>query len=620
MVYLSLLLLENPSVRLIKPANFQKPQLVKFASHLCKYIRRQPYRLLDNSDKTAVRLFTKMMTDGPAVLKKNELELVLKAFYSMPFNMVKLMMASAPEFLEIWKELLTEPSMSLLEAEKRTQTTFMLEESSSYWQRDYLLHPLLAGLSVFDGLTGYNLGRLRKDNCWIRMSGLLREEMVLSLPGDLNKIRIEETLPDNCKVENYEMNLCSELAMLDAFAMSKDVTGASGSVSMTKVKQICNKLSLVEFPGYGITTALSRQALIAMIFISSRLHKHSNRSELNETVESFGKYVVNDLFKAPGAAVFKVLLPHFDGINKRAATESFAPHIARHINRLLSQAAEGWMSLENFKLIYTTSDAWKDANYSTFVPLFPQNSSAFSIISRSDLPMPSMISDIISRRPRPWADVTWPFVRNYLRMLVAAGLLQIAAPEPDAPVSSDGLLERSFVRLTSLGRYAFGLDKTYRPKFEIKAENDIELDDRNMIITVLHPDSPADIFVKLAGKPIGNNRYLFSAAQLVASAENRLDSLRRIDNLRNLLKPAPGSPWDNMINEAMLRADATLPDNERYVLVKLNPASPGLVDFISRDPEIRAHVVLAEEGRLLVPDSYYTTLEKLMRKAGYQLR
>lgn len=601
---------------------FRVDELQMCFSKLKKYILRAPYSVSKDSDPAIKRNFENALGSAPSALKKADWVALITSFYSEPANMFELIRAVAPKFLGLWKNLLKGEQISMEAAETKVDVVFLLMDAGQYWKPQYIVHPLLMGVSILSD-SYYLSSGTPKEFLDLYLSGRTMKDVADYIMPNALKAIVVDTLPAGWKAENFENVTLLELPILNTYASTNQLTTMSNSVTYSKVKSVANKLELKEFHDYEQRTPLSRKRLLTFAFMSLVAHNYGSGPLGFYSAASsaeFARYVATELMREPGTAMFRVMLPYYEGITKKYAVDSRSSSVSRKVLELLKAADDGWLDMHNFRFRFLADTL--DENPDLNIPmLFGRWSKIDYVMSRSDVEVPPLSADMPYPRVRLLEDLTWPFVIAYIRLLQAVGIIEIAwSPERKKKIlSQEQALSSSYVRLTPLGRFAFGLTSAYEAKANYNTEDDIDIDSTNMIITVLNQNSPARIIVESTGHPIGGNRYLYSAQKLVASSSSKIECFRRINNLREFIKPKSGDVWDKLLKECELRMNSELPSNQRYSLISLNVAVPGLVNYIKNSAEIRANVIYAEGARLLVPVSYLDTLRKLLLKEGYMI-
>lgn len=601
---------------------FRVDELQMCFRKLKKYILRAPYSVSKDSDPAIKRNFENALGSTPSALKKADWVALITSFYSEPANMFELIRAVAPKFLGLWKNLLRGEQISMEAAEAKVDVVFLLMDAGQYWKPQYIVHPLLMGVSILSD-SYYLSSGTPKEFLDLYLSGRTMKDVADYIMPNALKAIVVDTLPAGWKAENFENVTLLELPILNTYASTNQLTTMSNSITYSKVKAVANKLELKEFDDYEQRTPLSRKRLLTFAFMSLVVHNYGSGPLGFYSAASsaeFARYVATELMREPGTAMFRVMLPYYEGITKKYAVDSRSLSVTRKVSELLKAADDGWLDMQNFRfrfLAYTL-----DENPDLNIPmLFGRWSKIDYVMSRSDVEVPPLSADMPYPRVRLLEDLTWPFVIAYIRLLQAVGIIEIAwSPERKKKIiSQEQALSSSYVRLTPLGRFAFGLTSAYEAKANYNTEDDIDIDSTNMIITVLNQNSPARIIVESTGHPIGGNRYLYSAQKLVASSSSKIECFRRINNLREFIKPKSGDVWDKLLKECELRMNSELPLDQRYSLISLNLAVPGLINYIKNSAEIRANVIYAEGARLLVPVTYLDTLRKLLLKEGYMI-
>lgn len=601
---------------------FNKTELEPFCKCLMNYLRLSTVSFSKDSSASCVKTCKLLLDKVYSAVKKPQLVEFLVSFYRDGDNMFKLIRSVAHEFEEVWR-MLVRQEVTLAWIDKRVGNKLKVIKTNS-WNACYLIHPLLVGANVI--VTGYSW-ELKRENfnryiVWIGAYVCKIAVSNLFATGALDPL-LRSSLPKGTPVVNFEPDLVNEIPAMLAYSNANKLLGTSDTVSLAKVKAFVKKGIVREFEDYESESPVSRGALLGSMYVSLHLHNRMFSQKFSpDSITEITRYVT-DLYPAEmGSAAFRTLLPYYQGITKAMLQGNRARLISAFIRSLLEPAHANWLSLANFRLMYATHDNLIDGN-SRFTSLLSVMQYREYMIERSDVPVPPHSDYKPSFNPDLWRDITWFFVTSYIRLLIAAGCLEYARVKienvGDEAGEYEGWLREGWVRLTPLGEFAFGLKKEYKAPNNLSLLEDLELDDRNRIITLLRPDSPAGIYLENYGRPIGTNRFHLSPVSILSKAADRADGIKRVENLRDLLKPAKGSTWDNLLKECDLRARCSRPDPSKFILVNLNQEVPGLIEFINNSSEIRSNVVRTEDARLLVRSGYYDEFCKTLRKAGYIL-
>lgn len=595
---------------------FQKGVLESYCMKLAKYFDGCEIKFGLNTAKSNLKTFTMMKERQFSAIRKPDYVEFLSSFFSTPGNYFSVMDASAPEFISIWRYLIMNPEMKKEMLDRMAGKEIKALKAGNWSNIAIVDEPMLFGLSMVFNKYYYSAYSNAED--------AIREVCLTSsirniaaryiLPPGASDARTLDSLPHEAGCENFEAEINQEVDRLRAYASSNTLFGSSDNVVYSKVKAMQKKGLIEEFKEYGVTDWLSRGQIIGGAYMSMLLHNkvfRYARKFKEDSATDLAVYIVNDYPDQFGSATYRTLLPYYEGFLKSVVKDARAKTIAAMIRELIAPAADRWLDMSNFKLRYLLNDKTTFYDSYTYTRLFTLTPDDLTL-RRSDIDAAPQASRKPDSNPDMWRDLTWAFVESYIRLLVAAGILEQAFAK-DTPVS----LENSFVRLTGLGKYAFGLTKDYTVPVKTGDKTDYELDDRNMIITLLNPDSHLRFYFERYGRAIGRNRFHLTAGTIINASADRAEAVRSIGNLRKVLEPEKDSVWDKMLVECGLRASASRQDSTRFILVTLNPDTPGLIDFINGNSDIRAHIVRTEDARILVEDSYYKTLVRTLRAAGY---
>ena len=209
-----------------------------------------------------------------------------------------------------------------------------------------------------------------------------------------------------------------------------------------------------------------------------------------------------------------------------------------------------------------------------------------------------------------------PFVEAYLFLLAAFGFVEVAYRDPeDGDVSSFSGLR--YVRLTKLGAYAMGVEKTYSPP-AFDREMLFEADSDNLIIRSLEAGSIYESLLEDIAERISSTRFRVTHASFLQSCHNVNDIKDRIETFRRMVCPEPPEIWRRFFEEVEANASlVTKHKSERYVMWKVSPSDAELTRIVTTDPFIRKHTVKVENFTLLVEKRHVASIKEKLKAYGY---
>ena len=210
-----------------------------------------------------------------------------------------------------------------------------------------------------------------------------------------------------------------------------------------------------------------------------------------------------------------------------------------------------------------------------------------------------------------------PLVQSFMAYLAAIGCAEIAWE--DARKGDPSPMSRlRYVRLTPMGRYAYGLTKKFQaPKGEHNDKEIFELSDTHLLLRPLSPENPYLGIVKDFAAPVGAGRYQVNEKTFLNGIKDVTDLKARISVFHELVSETPPSIWEDFFNSLLSKTDAFEPTRDHFSLMKVKEDHTELLKLIATDPELRRMVIRAEHGFILVNMMCKNAVEERLRSFGY---
>ncbi len=246
-------------------------------------------------------------------------------------------------------------------------------------------------------------------------------------------------------------------------------------------------------------------------------------------------------------------------------------------------------------------------------------SGAFDAAVYDEANAPRVSPDVQLTRGNVLTAYTLPLLRGMLMVMSWLGLLEVAA-DPARLTAARPLDALRYVRLTALGRYVLGLEAEYTPGADLAGEAAVALDPDHLLVTVNNPGA-GDIVADMCGREVAPGVYAVDSAGYMRGVDTAADldaktvallAMCRLDALPPL--------WAGFVDGlrrrlGSVRAAAT----DDWLMYDIDPECTGLVAAVRDDPAVRAMVRLVEGNSLLVRRADFTSLDALLRSAGYVL-
>lgn len=419
-----------------------------------------------------------------------------------------------------------------------------------------------------------------------------------------------DSLPDDkpLTIENFEAQTVVDIMTLDGISLNGSMLSANGSISMSQVKKVRTQTSIPDFKGPVREWGVDRLEMLCLTYFSlwERIGKNNKID-----ITNLARFAAEDMPRCIVGPIFNTFLPMWQGFAKSWTSESYTYHIAHAISNILHNAADSWLSLDNFRMMLMCEDGeepvWRMLKLFTYRGR--EKASPVNKAEKEDKGKRPVI-----HRAFNWIeDFGMKFAVHWLKYLCALGIVELAVDD-SADDDEDYLEGMRFVRLTNLGRYIFKFDKSYTAP-TVDAGSSFDFDSSNGIITI-DQNSPLVMFLSNISKKISPTRYHISFESLIKGCVSKGDLISRIDNLKSVIDPLKEPAIQKIIDEAMRHTDCATREGG-YSMLRLRPDLPGLRDAILSNKELRDMTILAGPNIALVKTTKLARFHAICASYGY---
>lgn len=596
--------------------SYNKEALCDALEALRTALRRSRVEYTRETTFAVQQIVENMIRKGPESLKKEHLITLINLFCADLNNLLAIANGPLPALRSVWARIINGVCLGFDEISRLVGLKLYAAVSSAWNQKMFpnvLLYP--AVVEPGGRSRGFGDGSKSCYNLFIT-SGRRREMAELFFSESTLSPQVADMVPGagaGLDVLDFEREAVRDVRYMAGLNACGAILSDTG-LTQARIKSIVGKLDAAPFPQEMRKYPLQRAQIMAVTYYEylTLINRGIMKDAVPGRPGDFGRYAARYMGCRFKAIDFGVFLPDYKGFTKTLTDENRASAIIRYVCGLLSPSSEGWLDLANFRLRYLCGDDIL-SRYAGYTGLFtPLAMSKQRSLRKADAPATDIFRSIDL-----WKDLTFPFVVHVIKAFCAMGLLKVAVdPMAGEADSMEGL---RFVRMTLLGRYAFGFSDTYDEPAADTAEIPFELED-NLIVTVLDSKSPFIHFLDKIGERVGGNRYHITARGVVACSKDIAEAEAALRTLRQYVCPDPKGKWKEMLEETEARLKINFPVKTNYLLFILNGATPGLIQFINADREIAQKTLKVQNNSLLVESSYYEEFCEKLHKNGYLLQ
>ena len=509
---------------------------------------------------------------------------------------------------EAWKRLLTNLEVTTIQLKEQLGREVVVAAGYS-WHYSNFAELLFSPLTVIDLWQTYS--RAGKDyhrHGVLSMDADTRcrlSDLFFGMDYRLPHLSPELPAATTLTIENFEQATATDLLTLEGVALNGSLLSSNGSITAAAVKKVKAQTPIGNFIHAPGQWPLDRMEMLCLTYFTL-LDLKDPKSKKGIDIKQLARFAVDSMPRCIIGPMYSTFLPDFQGFTKSWTIHGYPSRVANIVRYILKVAKDEWMDLANFRMQLLCSSIEGNNNYS-YLKLF-----SYEGINKAKLVRKADKEEGIATTNIDWGEeVGLKFAVHWVKYLCALGIVELAV----APDAHGDLMEgMRYVRLTPLGRYAFGIDADYTMK-EAGGNLGVEFDPRNAIITI-NEKSPYQMFLSNVAKRISPTRFSISAKILLKGCASKEELEQRIDNLRTLIDPKKEPALKNIIDEAMRHTDCAVRDGG-YSLLRLRSDLPGLREAILANRELREMTILAGPTLALVKTHKMERFNSIMASLGY---
>lgn len=459
-------------------------------------------------------------------------------------------------------------------------------------------------------------GQGRDCATFIRCGQSRQQFLLMHFFPDQAELKGMDTLPEDKGLKRYngENNIFAKLPILASLYDGKLLPHSLGKLTASVLKKAQKMLALDDF---FQTYPDSKQpqistALMLNYYVFYR-QNHGRKKQAAQPEQLVKEIIeVTFLLHNYNAFTLSVLMPYIRGV-KRERLESYKFEYVINILIELLKAHHSlkWLSVEQLIMGLRTYDKMADT--------------CFVLIESYDIDYQNMRNSYIENENGHHQyihpgnivrQLSEPFVKALLFTLSTFGIVEVAYREPQAGDTSyyDGL---RYVRLTELGKYAFGISMDYTPQLSVNGKSVFCLDDQRLLIKVQDEHSP---FLSLLGEfatSITPSLYRVSYESFLSGCSSRFDVDRKVSMFGQYVCNNLPVVWRQFMDDVTRRCNPLGVPDDKYVLLTIPKDNTELQRLMLTEPSIRRYVLKAENYMLLVKQGDMTKLINALKKFGY---
>lgn len=542
--------------------------------------------------------------------KKAEYVSFISRFFADQSNRTLYFNTFQPELLTVWREIEHNYYISSSRISQLLGKECIISSNKSYYygySRDEVYIPETAWF------TAITSGGWSHKETSFTLSPTTRKYMLPFMPNNTTEQDdILDELPEGFTVFNGEKDTLTAIPLTRNLFMNGSIMMGKTKLPATTVKKTGKMLNLAEF--FPFTENKEDKEIRTRFFLTA-----------------FALYGNNSLIRTRASAMshtsyemVREILPHI---------MYYSHHLTHLILPMLNKIYTNFTQVSNVSRLFkevknALLDIGYDNNrwhsYESVEKIIRKNENNEIICTyvrpklMEDYDIYNTRSGIHISHSNIYTEVGKPFIQGIIFTLASIGLVEIAYTPADneAPSPYEGL---GYMRLTTLGRYAFGLQKTYTQKTEEKKEELFELSDEKLIIRSLTEVNPYESAMTDIANPIGNHRYAVTTSSFLRNCTSVGNINQKISIFRQLISPKPPENWEAFFKQLIEKSGKVNKCSDVYTIYEIDHTDYRLHEIIATDPTIKKITRRAENYLLLIESGKLAVFRERLKGYGYMV-
>ena len=473
---------------------------------------------------------------------------------------------------------------------------------SSYWYSE-----LIDELSVFFSLENASHYSYDAEGQYIVFSNQKIYELILKM--QINEEPKCNDMPNDLLIFNAEKDIFTDLPIMDSLFLADKLKVGKTKLRTVSLKKNLENLKIREFLDSNVLgeeyTKLRAENLALIYAVFSQWKGGEDYIDLS-CLDKIHTLSLNLL--QLGDDFIALFLPHISGTSKSVCNSYtvglFLNLIAESMDKLSDKE---WISVNLFS---------KQLRYwglnSVGVDLFSliKPSSYRTKLSNNWTSKAINFDDILPQ-------ITLPAIKSIFFLLASWGMVEIAYQSPNGSNTVSPFDGVEYVRLTALGRFAFGIDSEYTPPVVVESVKDFELSSDRLLIKFLDADSPRRAVFSQFAKAVTPVLYSVDFGSFLEGCTMRNEVESKIKKFRHIVKEDLPEVWETFFAELLNRCNPLLNVRSKYVVRRINSDDKRLQEIILTDKELKEYIVRAENYIILMEQKNMDKVSHILRRYGY---
>ncbi len=431
------------------------------------------------------------------------------------------------------------------------------------------------------------------------------------------KQAVVKELPKGLTLFSGEALFYNDFAVIEALHLGKKLKIGKNKLFTASIRKAVAESNLTEFfseknaPNEDSETM--RGSILAVMY--ELITENFKNEALRDFMPEDWAKIIPSCLQLESEMFFPLFLFHFSGLRRNIIDFSYTDELIETINHLFCDYDKIWKEKECWipfeQILYTIRRFIFNAPNSPYIPFCIHNNYVTELNTFNEF------SGKYIKREDVETQFVTAAIKSMCFLFASWGILDIAHETGPICTTSpyDGL---KYIRLTSLGRYVFGISKDYTPPVTSQSSGPIfELDNDRLLIKLLDLESPKRLSLDRFATAVTPTLYRVDLKTFIKECADKDTLEEKIGRFKRLMACKFSSIWEDFFETMRQQCQPLGTAGKSYTIRRISKDNKRLQEIIMTDERLKQYIVRAENYLILIENKNMSEVVRILRDYGY---